>query len=458
MIEEKEEGISLGEILHVIFIKKWLLIAVTLIITLIGTIFAQFIYNPSSENYRTDYKLKFPGYESGLYPDGNAINYTEFIDLESLTEIKNSSEDFSNIDVETMVDANDISIERLTTTVNGEEVRTNAFTIVVAKKYFNSNSVAKKFLEALVSAPVDYAIESNSRINYKYDLTQSKLADTYENEVNYLIAQRDMIRNGYNGLIANYSNAYSISLENNEVMTLNQAKSEFEAFFASYNLETLLMEIEQNGYIKMTSDYEARLRNEIASLKRERDLNSIIISATQTKLDALLEQLSGLYDQAQIEISLNVLQGYYEIIRTKQERNVEITYLINVVYNSYLKDPNIDPQYGDYINDPNFPNIGDYTDYDTMLNEFKTKLDEFYKKLEEFTNIYEQFLKESFENESYVIYSVSSKVVSEGGISIVVALGASLILGFCVACCLNLVLDMPKYLKEKKEKELQDNN
>ena len=50
-MEEKEEGISIGEIFHVIFIKKWLLLAITILVALVGVVFFQFLYKPVQEEY-----------------------------------------------------------------------------------------------------------------------------------------------------------------------------------------------------------------------------------------------------------------------------------------------------------------------------------------------------------------------------------------------------------------------
>ena len=44
-MEEKEDGLTLGEIFHVILIKKWILLAVTVLVMLFGVIFVQVLYN-----------------------------------------------------------------------------------------------------------------------------------------------------------------------------------------------------------------------------------------------------------------------------------------------------------------------------------------------------------------------------------------------------------------------------
>ncbi len=53
-MEEKEDGLTLGEIFHVILIKKWILLAVTVLVMLFGVIFVQVLYNPSKTQLKNE--------------------------------------------------------------------------------------------------------------------------------------------------------------------------------------------------------------------------------------------------------------------------------------------------------------------------------------------------------------------------------------------------------------------
>ena len=51
-MEEREDGISLGEIFHVIFKKKWLLLGITIAFMLIFVVIVEAFYNPGKEEYQ----------------------------------------------------------------------------------------------------------------------------------------------------------------------------------------------------------------------------------------------------------------------------------------------------------------------------------------------------------------------------------------------------------------------
>ena len=168
MMEQKEEGISLGEIFRVIFKKKWLLLGVTVVIMLIGVIIVQAFYNPSKEQYHVDFELEFPNREDGLFPDGKKVLYAEFISYENLEKAKSKDESFSSIDVAKMLEKNDIDIKEETIVLsNGERVSTGKYTITVLKKYFTSSEQAANYMKAVFQLGniMAKAVYSHGKIN-----------------------------------------------------------------------------------------------------------------------------------------------------------------------------------------------------------------------------------------------------------------------------------------------------
>lgn len=196
-MEQKEEGISLGEIFRVIFKKKWLLLGVTVVIMLIGVIIVQAFYNPSKEQYHVDFELEFPNRENGLFPDGKKVLYAEFISYENLEKAKSKDESFSSIDVAKMLEKNDIDIKEETIVLsNGERVSTGKYTITVLKKYFTSSEQAANYMKALAYLPIDYVLTTSVKIRYDYNLQQALGSGDFASQVDCLIAQRDLLLNG----------------------------------------------------------------------------------------------------------------------------------------------------------------------------------------------------------------------------------------------------------------------
>ncbi|MDE5715909.1 MAG: hypothetical protein K2I42_07270 [Anaeroplasmataceae bacterium] len=429
-MEEKEEGISLGEIIHVAFIKKWLLLGISVVVMLLGVILLVAIYNPGKQIYQMEFELRFPNYEEKIFPDGKEVIYSEFVSYENLAKAKQKSEDFSSIDTEKMVTKNDIQISEKEIVENNQTVRTGKYTIKVLKKYFSSDKQASKFLQTVANLPIDYVLETSSKIDYYYNLRQASTAGDYLSEIQSLNSQRELLLNGYDYLIDKYTNGYSIVLDGND-LTLNNAKLEIEAYFSkNKSLSSMKTEVEMNGYIKLDSNYLYEIERKKDELERESDLN-------KEKINALEKQIQAFYSQNTSGIVMDTaLKSLFDEITTLTLRNAEIKYQIENVYNKYTDHSQV-------------------ADYDTKVSNFDADLTKHYENLKKFTDTYDLFSKDIYDKNSYVVYSYGSHIVENGGINPLLGVVAFLILGFILGCCVNLVIDMPKYLKSKRKENNQ---
>ena len=132
---ENDEGLSLSELFHIIFNRKWLLLIITAVITLIGTLGIVLIINNKKETYTADFTISFPT-NNNVYPDGTRFNYLDMISYDNLKEVKDSNATFKNINIQDMYEKNHITIA--TTSNNTDE--TNKYSISVKGKYFFRSS------------------------------------------------------------------------------------------------------------------------------------------------------------------------------------------------------------------------------------------------------------------------------------------------------------------------------
>ncbi len=434
-MEEKEEGLSIGEIFHVIFIKKWLLLAVTLVVAIIGMVFVQFIYNPGSVEYETTFQVKFPdnyttSNDERFYPDGQEFLYQEFISLENLQKAKDKDESFKSIDIEKMKYKNDISIQEYEITINEQPVKMQIYSIYILKKYFATEQQAVNFFDALIHVPRDIIIEKSESIEHDKHLKQFNLVKDYDSKVNSLIDQKENIINQYNELISKYSTAQAILLEGGNKLSISEALSEVESYFTRYDLKGLLVEIEENGYVNPSdTEYYVTIENNKASLVREKTIN-------EAKIVNLNEQYKKM-----IELSGNqtiIIQDIMASINELTSRNAEIDYTINNVYDKILNNRDI------HNND---------SVYQEKLKSFDERLTAHYNKLLEFTETYKKFSVNSYKENTKILVSAGSVITSAGGFNVILALAVFLVVGFVVGCGVNLCLDMPAYLKNKKNEE-----
>ncbi len=437
-MEEKENGLSFSEIFHVIFIKKWLLLAVTLVVTVIGVALVQFIYNPSSVEYETTFQVKFPdnystSNDNRFYPDGQEFLYQEFISLENLQKAKDKDISFKSIDIEKMKYKNDISIQEYEITINEQPVKMQTYSIYILKKYFANEQQAINFFDALIHVPKDVIIEKSELIEYDKNLKQFNLVKDYDSKVNSLIGQKEYIINQYNSLISKYSTAQSILLEGGNKLSISEALSEIESYFTRYDLKGLLVEIEENGYVNPNDvDYYTTIENYKASLVREKTIN-------EAKIANLNEQYKTIIDLSGNQTI--IIQDIMSNINDLTSRNAEIDYMITNVYDKILNNRD------NHDNDPI---------YQEKLRLFDERITTHYNKLIEFTDTYKKFSVNSYEENTKILVSAGSIITSTGGINIILAFLVFLVVGFVVGCGVNLCIDMPAYLKNKNDKEKEN--
>ena len=153
-----------------------------------------------------------------------------------------------------------------------------------------------------------------------------------------------------------------------------------------------------------------------------------------TTLDAYhkeLDTLKNILSTSQSLVTDSALLPIMEEISKLTKRNAEIEHLIDTVYQPYLREE-LDET------------------YDANLLEFQNKLNTHYKELKKFTEVYHSFSDSIYADNSKVVFDNGTVITKSGGINILIALVGCLVIGFVVGCCLNLVLDLPKYLKSKK--------
>lgn len=433
-MEEKESGLSLGEILHVIFIKKWLLLAVTLAVMLVGVLFVELIYNPGRTYYQATFQVKFPDAfkvvgeevvdETRHYPDGSEFLYEELISLPNLKQAQEKDEDFSTINVEKMKKQNAISIQEYEALINNQPVKMQIYTIFISKSYFSSREQAANFFEALINIPVETVLEKSKLIDYDRYLKQYNLVDDYAAQMDILINQKNLIISSYEKLISEYSTAHVVTLKDGSRKTVSEAQSDIESYFKRYDLSAMKNEVEHNGYVKPDSEFLITVRNQKTQLQRELDENNL-------KLKNLKEQINGLTG---LEGQTLIIQDLISDISRITDRNAVIQYTIENVYDKYLN----------AVKDP---------EYQENLKNFETRVNTHYEKLKEFTDIYAAFNNEIYETNTKVLVSAGSVITESGGIRLLITVAVTLVAGLVLGCCLNLVLDLPKFLKEKKKEQ-----
>lgn len=431
----EEYGITLGEICRIIFRRVWWVIGVTAAFLLITVLLVQFWYNPNNRQYTVSYNIRFPDSSSGLYPDGTPLRVTDSFLLGSLTEIKSgtysegeeNAPDFSDIDIEDMVENDAISLTAVTTEASDSgEAGWSGYRLTVSYKYFKDSAQAVAFIKKIAEYPIDKAQYIVENALYNYNLTQYDVGTTYEAKIAALINQKNYVMSIYDFIKNNYGETYRPLGASDKTITdyINEASTIFDSRIQSAYYNT----VTANYYVWDTETYKLTANASIEATRIEIANNEAIVSALEDKI-AELDKNGTAFDQ---------IEAYHEKIASYVERNTQLETSIKTTEETLAK-------IEIYENDPQA--VEDKAEFDAQLDSTRAQL-------ATLTETAKSLRIATYQNESTVLY-VNNTIESEGGISILVAAVVGAVLGFIIVSVVILIKDMPEYKRRKYGDKIQ---
>ncbi len=431
----EEYGITLGEICRIIFRRVWWVIGVTAAFLLITVLLVQFWYNPNNRQYTVSYNIRFPDSSSGLYPDGTPLRVTDSVLLGSLTEIKSgtysegeeNAPDFSDIDIEDMVENDAISLTAVTTEASDSgEAGWSGYRLTVSYKYFKDSAQAVAFIKKIAEYPIDKAQYIVENALYNYNLTQYDVGTTYEAKIAALINQKNYVMSIYDFIKNNYGETYRPLGASDKTITdyINEASTIFDSRIQSAYYNT----VTANYYVWDTETYKLTANASIEATRIEIANNEAIVSALEEKI-AELDKNGTAFDQ---------IEAYHEKIASYVERNTQLETSIKTTEETLAK-------IEIYENDPQA--VEDKAEFDAQLDSTRAQL-------ATLTETAKSLRIATYQNESMVLY-VNNTIESEGGINILVAAVVGAVLGFIIVSVVILIKDMPEYKRRKYGDKIQ---
>lgn len=431
----EEYGITLGEICRIIFRRVWWVIGVTAAFLLITVLLVQFWYNPNNRQYTVSYNIRFPDSSSGLYPDGTPLRVTDSVLLGSLTEIKSgtysegeeNAPDFSDIDIEDMVENDAISLTAVTTEASDSgEAGWSGYRLTVSYKYFKDSAQAVAFIKKIAEYPIDKAQYIVENALYNYNLTQYDVGTTYEAKIAALINQKNYVMSIYDFIKNNYGETYRPLGASDKTITdyINEASTIFDSRIQSAYYNT----VTANYYVWDTETYKLTANASIEATRIEIANNEAIVSALEEKI-AELDKNGTAFDQ---------IEAYHEKIASYVERNTQLETSIKTTEETLAK-------IEIYESDPQA--VEDKAEFDAQLDSTRAQL-------ATLTETAKSLRIATYQNESMVLY-VNNTIESEGGINILVAAVVGAVLGFIIVSVVILIKDMPEYKRRKYGDKIQ---
>ncbi len=405
-MENNTKELSFADLFGIIFKHKILLTVITLMITIVGTLCLEIFYNNSQSYYTTSFTLNYPGIENLTLPDGSNLKYADFISQSSLEKVKESKEDYKNIDVKSITLENDISIawEIVSNSANKKDT---VYTIKVKAKYFNGKKLAKEFLKDLAMLPINNIKEMVSSANHESYLAAYEQTKSFDNKISFLEAQKEYLLGTYLSTIESLGN---ISINNKSLTIYKQG---VENYFLINSLELLKSELDSNGFAPTDEALASSYTAEINALEIKRSTNEKVIEAIRTEIGKTE------YDGKQIEFTKLI-----ELI----EENAVITEQIAVLTKKL-----------EYASGK-IENV-------TSVTQFEAKLVSFHDEIEKFTDEYISNINAIYEQLSSTSFEHSSIIKETGSIGFALSGIISFILGFIIASATAIIVDVTKKKK-----------
>ena len=405
-MENKSKELTFGDLLSIIFKRKILLGAITLIITILGTLFLGVVYNNDKAYYTTSFVLDYPGVENLTLPDGSSLKYSNFISQNSLEKVKDSNSNYSGIDVETLALSDDISISQEIIT-NSANKKDTVYTITIKSKYFPNQEVAKSFIKDLSTLQITTIKEMVKNTRHDGYLNAYTSSVSFDNKLNFLESQKTYLLEAYDTTITTLGN---ISVNNKSLLSHKQS---VENYFAINSLDLLVSEFEREGYAPKNEALAKSYQLEIDALLNKKSSNEAIIEEIRAELG------NPAYSNKQFDSTriLELLEENALITVNVEALNRKLNYAKGLTSN------------------------------DDAYTSFNNKVNDLYNNLTNFTNEYTQNINLIYEQLSSITFEYSSIIKEQGSISIAIAGIASFIIGFMISSIVILIIHNTKKKK-----------
>lgn len=443
IVEEEKEGISIGDIFKKIWHAKITLGVSFVVILVLGVFGIHYLYTKPNQIYTGSVTYQFKGSTEGLYPNGTTFDYRTMIEPEQLETIKNSKKEYANIDIDKMLENNAISVSLLTgqaTNENGETVTVdlpNYVSIQCSASYFDNESQAKNFLKDVLDAPSKLANSLYEAIDFESNLTLADVSLTYEDQIDYLILQRDLVIENYEELSSVFGrNAYT---DGNKTSTITQTLTSIRSFFTTNNLSSLRTLATKEEYVKSAQAGEiTQLTNGLNRLVAEYNSNLNQINNLQTEWDKITNSGSTIVSSPN-----DFLTAIYELTTKNSKLYDRIETL------SQKLGYTLSTSSGKLVLNKN---EGEQT-YKEATSEFKTQLSTITRNLTTYTEQLQLTTEYLYTNYAKPIYTLTSVVEISGGLNIILNGAISFVVAAILACVIAGIKGNIDIKKEEQNKQ-----
>ncbi len=434
--QRENNEITLLDALKVCFRFKYLILAITLIVTILGTLFIQVIYNASNKYYYSNFAL--------YYTDVPAVVNTDVdFDFTSQTVIDRlkANEDLEGMNFDDLVLSNmGLSFDQSIVTDENRVQYANFpyardavyYTWVGSPNTIQSEEQAVAYVNALADSAIVLTREKISSLRFDSYLSQVGNSESFDREISYLQSQASMIVSNYETLISKYgANLY---VSNND--TLKNKVDEIKIYIAKISFEDISDTIERNSYVKFLPNYDDE--GNIVNYKAD-DRYKANVRESIKAIEEQLNEIKPLYQEAvQKEAnpgSNSEINNYWvNRLETLTTQKTELERKLERLNNCVTK---MDTA------------VSATDEYFAETAEVRQDLAECFDYLTDVLEEYREDLLYIYDLECRIIFEDSRMVVTTGGVGLLTSLVLTFAVGFILSLAAVFVVNM--FMKARNE-------
>lgn len=445
--EERENGITFGEICRLIGKKIWLVLAIAAGVTVLAVVLFALVFNPLTTYYSMSFELVYPTSSTQQYPDGTPFSYRNIISLSTLEAAKAKEERLADIDVATMIREDHISVSAVTEGDAAADSATVTYTLNVKGSYFRDEDTAQLFIRCVADATVDDIMERAAALSYGIS-SETFNGNNFEARLDLLAEEYATLLEMYDTWISTYSAGYRVTyLEDADnasgkrTRSLSDLRADVYGLYVEGVRSALAEECESSGFgllygeddemVVADAINERVLQLQGRYQEYENTLAELYAALAQTEQGATASVLSARTVSEQTETKDNTIVISPD--PTLEQRIAYYTEQMAIIAN----------QLGNRVEGGSGEGtltVADAQEFAGKLNGYFTRLNEAAETLKNVTTaIYEQNTFAEF---------ISQNADSSGDTNIVLVAVASFVLAFIVAA---IVVCASEYSRQRKQ-------
>ena len=255
---------------------KWKITLLVGLVTLIVACSGLMFVSHGKNTYVSKFQADWPGIGSEKYPNGRPFKYKQLVSLENLEKVKNSNDEFKNIDVVDMFNENAITLEYIPEEkINGKpEFGYNYFyTLTIKQSYFANKNQAIQFVRQIV--------ETDTFNKAKDEISNYKILNYFDNQtdkteypemLSNITQQISLQKSILDAIISQSSPDFVFDEENNK--TLAELRSEYNAFLTYNDYSRFELEMKNNKYVRNLDTFRDEFQTRLDTINLEIEKNN----------------------------------------------------------------------------------------------------------------------------------------------------------------------------------------